>query len=547
MTHQPDNPLDQTVAKTYDTIIVGAGHNGLVCANYLARAGLKVLVLERRGVIGGAAVTEEIAPGFRASIFSYLMSLLHPRIIRDFEMKAHGLEILPCSDMISPLGRDDYVLFSSDMAKTQASFAKFSKHDAEIYPAFDRYLNEAADIVRRLLWETPVDPARRDWKTFRDGASMLWRYRKVGRKMYRIVDLLTMSAYDFLKEWFEDDRVMAVLAYYASIGTFAGPRTPGSAYVIMHHVMGEHEGAGGWGFIKGGMGSITQALASYGRLKGVDIVTDAEIAEVRIKNGRAVGVTTRKGETFLAPTVASNASAKALYLDMLPAGSVPEEVMREVRGFRTFSTAFKMNIACERPPQYAVLDKVRRDGALGGFDYPTYVHIAPDIDYLEAAYDDAKAGTYSRRPFITPVVPTFADDTLAPKGKHIVNLFGGHAPYTLKNADWAIEKDIFKQVVLDTIDEVAPGFSSDIIAEQFLIAPDIEKIVNLPQGHIFQGELSPDQLFFQRPVSGYADYRTPIRGLYICGSSMHPGGGVGGVAGHNAAREILKDLGKRMV
>jgi phytoene dehydrogenase-like protein len=538
--------LDQTVAKSYDAIIIGAGHNGLVCANYLARAGLKVLVLERRGVVGGAAVTEEIAPGFRASIFSYLMSLLHPRIIRDFDMKAHGLQVLPCSDMISPLGRDDYILFSADLAKTQASFAKFSKHDAEIYPEFDRYLSESADIVRKLLWETPIDPARRDWKTFKEASSLLWRYRKIGRKMYRIVDLMTMSAYDFLKEWFEDDRIMAVLAYYASIGTFAGPKTPGSAYVIMHHVMGEHEGAGGWGFIKGGMGSITQALAAYGRSRGVDIITNAEIAEVRVSGGRAVGVVTKGGETFTAKVIASNASAKTLYLDMLPKGSLPEEVMREIRGYRTFSTAFKMNIACERPPQYAVLDKVRRDGALGSFDYPTYAHIAPDIDYLERAYDDAKHGSYSRRPFITPVVPTFVDDTLAPKGKHIVNLFGGHAPYQLKGADWSTEKETFRRIVLDTVEEVAPGFSSDIIADQFLVPPDIEKLVNLPQGHIFQGELASDQLFFQRPVSGYADYRTPLGGLYICGASMHPGGGVGGIVGHNAAREILRDLGKRM-
>ena len=262
MTTTPSQPDGAAAAKRYDAIIIGAGHNGLVCANYLARAGLKVLVLERRKVLGGAAVTEEIAPGFRASIFSYLMSLLHPRIIRDFELKQHGLEVLPCSDMVSPVSNDDYIVFSDDMAKTQASFAKFSKKDAAIYPEFDRYLQEAAQIVRKLLWETPVDPARRDWRGFRDGASLLWRYRKIGRKMYRLADMLTMSAYDFLREWFEDDRVMAVLAYYASIGTFAGPKTPGSAYVIMHHIMGEHEGAGGWGFIKGGMGAITQALAS---------------------------------------------------------------------------------------------------------------------------------------------------------------------------------------------------------------------------------------------------------------------------------------------
>lgn len=533
---------DVTVGKVYDAIIIGAGHNGLVCANYLAKAGQKVLVLERRDVVGGAAVTEEIAPGFRASIFSYLMSLLHPRIIRELELKKHGLEVLPCSDMVSPLDGEDYILFSDNIAKSQASFARFSKHDADIYPEFDRYLNEAANIVRKLLWETPVDPTKRDWRTFKDGASLLWRHRKIGRKMYRIVDMLTMSAYDFLREWFEDDRVMAVLAYYASIGTFAGPKSPGSAYVIMHHIMGEHEGAGGWGFIKGGMGAITQALASSAREKGVDIVTGAPIREVRVQNGRATAVSTTTGETYAAKTIISNASAKTLYLDLVGETHLPEEVVREIKGYRTFSTAFKMNIACERPPQYRILDRVRREGTLGNFDYPTYMHIAPDIDYLERAYDDAKHGWYSSRPFITPVVPTMVDTTLAPPGKHVVNLFGGHAPYTLKGGDWATEKENFRKTVFDTIEEYAPGFRDDVIEAQLLVAPDIEHIVNLPQGHIFHGELSTDQLFFQRPVSGYADYRTPVKGLYICGSSMHPGGGVSGIPGFNAAREVMRDI-----
>ncbi len=526
----------------YDAIVIGAGHNGLVCANYLARAGQKVLVLERRGVLGGAAVTEEIAPGFRASIFSYLMSLLHPRIIRDFELKKHGLQVLPCSDMISPVSSDDYIVFSDDIAKTQASFAKFSKKDAAIYPEFDRYLQETAQIVRQLLWDTPVDPTRHDWKTFRDGASLLWKHRRIGRKAYRIIDMLTMSAYDFLREWFEDDRVMAVLAYYASIGTFAGPKTPGSAYVIMHHIMGEHEGAGGWGFIKGGMGAVTQALAAYGRTAGVEYVTDANIKEVRIAGERATAVVTAKGDTYRGKVIAANVNAKALYLDMIGETRLPEEVAREIRGYRTFSTAFKMNIACERPPQYRILDKVRRDGALGSFSYPAYMHIAPDIDYLERAYDDAKHGGYSSHPFITPVVPTIVDDSLAPPGKHVVNLFGGHAPYKLRSADWATEKEKFREVVFDTIDDYAPGFRNDVIEAQFLIPEDIEQIVGLPQGHIFHGELSSDQLFFQRPVSGYADYRTPFKGLYVCGSSMHPGGGVSGIPGHNAAREILKDV-----
>ncbi len=536
---------DVTVGKVYDAIIIGAGHNGLVCANYLAKAGQKVLVLERRDVVGGAAVTEEIAPGFRASIFSYLMSLLHPRIIRELELKKHGLEVLPCSDMVSPLDGEDYILFSDNIAKSQASFARFSKHDADIYPEFDRYLNEAANVVRKLLWETPVDPTKRDWRTFKDGASLLWRHRKIGRKMYRIVDMLTMSAYDFLREWFEDERVMAVLAYYASIGTFAGPKSPGSAYVIMHHIMGEHEGAGGWGFIKGGMGAITQALASSAREKGVDIVTGAPIREVRVQNGRATAVSTTTGETYAAKTIISNASAKTLYLDLVGETHLPEEVVREIKGYRTFSTAFKMNIACERPPQYRILDRVRREGTLGNFDYPTYMHIAPDIDYLERAYDDAKHGWYSSRPFITPVVPTMVDTTLAPPGKHVVNLFGGHAPYTLKDGDWANEKENFRKTVFDTIEEYAPGFRDDVIEAQLLVAPDIENIVNLPQGHIFHGELSTDQLFFQRPVSGYADYRTPVKGLYICGSSMHPGGGVSGIPGFNAAREVMRDIKSR--
>jgi phytoene dehydrogenase-like protein len=536
----------QKPTATYDVIIMGGGHNGLVCANYLARAGKKVAVLERRHIIGGAAVTEEIADGFRASTYSYLMSILHPRIINDFELRNRGLEVLPCSDLVSPLGGDDYILFSDNIAKTQESFSRFSKKDAQIYPAFDAYLNEAADIVRKLLWETPVDPSKRNWKTFRNGASLLWRHRKIGKKMYRIVDMLTMSAYDFLSEWFEDDRIMALIAYYASIGTFAGPKSPGSAYVIMHHVMGEHKGAGGWGFIKGGMGKITESLAHYGREHGVDIITNAEIAEIRVSENKVSSVNTTDGRNFTAPVIASNLSAKAMYLNLIDEKHLPDEVLREIRGYRTMSTAFKMNVACERPPQYSMLSKLRKDGVLGGFDYPTYMHIAPDIDYLERAYDDAKHGWYSKEPFITPVCPTIVDDTLAPPGKHVVNFFGGHAPYTLKNGDWKDEKEQFKKNIFKQIEAFAPGFSDDVIKAQLLLAPDIEANVGLPMGHIFQGELSPDQLFFQRPISGYADYRTPIEGLYICGSSMHPGGGVSGIPGHNAAREILIDQGMKM-
>lgn len=529
----------------YDALIIGGGHNGLVCGAYLAKAGLKVGVLERREIVGGAAVTEEIHPGFKASIFSYLMSLLHPRIIRDLELDRHGLEVLPCSDMFSPLPDGGYITFSDSIERTQASFARFSRHDADVYPAFARHLDEAAAIIRRLLWVTPPDPTRRDWRTFKNIAKLLWEHRKIGTRFYRVIDLVTMSADDYLKRWFDDSRVRAVLAYYASIGSFVGPKSPGSAYVIMHHIMGEHEGAAGWGFIKGGMGSITQAIAAFGRTKGMDILTGVEVEKIEVSNGRQSRVVAKDGRTFTAKAVACNAHARTLYLDLLDDKDLPSEVLADVRNYRTFSTAFKVNIACDRPPRYASLKRALDDGALGNFAYPTYVHLAPDIEYLERAYDDAKYGWYSTRPFITPVVPTMVDDSLAPAGKHVVNLFGGHAPYKLEGAEWKDEKENFRKTVFDVVDSFAPGFSNDVIHAQVLVPEDIEAIVGIPQGHIFHGELSLEQLFFKRPSPHYADYRTPIAGLYLCGSSAHPGGGVSGIPGHNCAREMLADLGRR--
>jgi phytoene dehydrogenase-like protein len=525
------------MADTYDVIVIGAGHNGLVCGAYLAKAGLKTLVLERREIFGGAAVTEEFAPGFRASRFSYVMSLLHPRVIRDLQLKAFGLEVLPANDLFCPLGGDDYIVFSDDLKKTQAEFARFSRRDAQVYPEFARYLEESAAVVRRLLFETPVDPVRRQWSTFRQSAALLWRERRIGDQAYRLVDLLTQSANDYLSAWFESDIIKSVLAYYASIGTFAGPKSPGSAYVIMHHLMGEHQGAGGWGFIRGGMGAITAAIERSAARFGMQVMTRAPVAEVQVSAGRATGVRTTDGREFKARAVVSNAAATTLFRRLVAREHLPAEFLREIDTFRTFSTAFKMNIAAHAPPRYRAFD-----AAKVGFDYPTYVHIAPGIDYLERAYDEAKYGWYSSRPFLTPVAPTLVDDSLAPPGKHVINIFGGHAPYALKGgASWEEEKPKLTRAALAVLEEMAPGFTDQIINIETLVAPELEAIVGLPQGHIFHGELSADQLFWQRPASHWSDYRTPVRGLYQCGSSTHPGGGVSGIPGHNAARELLKD------
>ncbi|MBS0380576.1 MAG: NAD(P)/FAD-dependent oxidoreductase [Proteobacteria bacterium] len=525
------------MSETYDVIVIGGGHNGLTCGAYLAKSGRRVLVLERREVFGGAAVTEEFCPGFRASRFSYVMSLLHPRVIRDLELKSFGLEVLPANDLFCPLGGDDYIIFSDDVKKTQAEFARFSRHDADIYPEFSRHLEESANVVRRLLFQTPVDPVRGTWRSFKESAALLWRERRIGDQAYRLVDLLSQSAYDYLSAWFENDIIKSILAYYCSIGTFAGPKSPGSAYVIMHHLMGEHQGAGGWGFIRGGMGTITASIARSAERFGMRVLTQAPVAEVMVTGGRATGVRLADGREFRARAVVSNVPATTLFKRLVAPEHLPDELRREIDTFRTFSTAFKMNIAAHRPPQYRAFDPQR-----AGFKYPTYVHIAPGIDYLERAYDDAKYGWYSSRPFLTPVAPTIVDDTLAPPGKHVINIFGGHAPYRLRDgASWETEKPNLVKAALAVLEEMAPGFSQDIIGMETLIAPELEAIVGLPQGHIFHGELSADQLFFQRPAAHWSDYRTPVRGLYQCGSSTHPGGGVSGIPGYNAAREMLRD------
>jgi phytoene dehydrogenase-like protein len=523
------------MAQHYDAIIIGAGHNGLACGAYLARAGLKTLVLERRHVIGGAAVTEEVVPGFRMSVASYLFGMMPKRIIDDLDLFKNGLEILPCKGIFHPTEDGGALVVHDDQAITQRSFARLSKHDAEAYADYNAYMADATSAVRALMFETPFDPTRRDWRGYRDMAGFMWRHRKIGGRFFRLADLFTMSTYDFLSQWFENDSIKAALGYQSSVGTFASLRSPGSAYVLLHHILA-HDVDVGWGFAKGGMGAISGAIANAGRRHGMEIKTDAPIAKVIVRGGRAMGVVTAAGETYEAKLIASNAHAKPLFEKLVGREHLPAEMMADLARFRTFSTAFKLNIACDVVPRFKAFDSETT-----GLDYPDFAHIGPDVDYMERAYDDAKYGWYSKRPFLSPVVPTMRDDTLAPKGKHVVNIFGGHAPYELKNGIWANEREGFVKSVMAVMDEHAPGFSSSVIDMQVLLPPDLEEIIGLPHGHIFHGEITPDQLFFKRPVPHYADYRSPVIGLYQCGSSTHPGGGVTGVPGRNAAQEILKD------
>ena len=529
-------------AGSYDCIVIGAGHNGLVASGYLARAGLRVLVLERRGIVGGACVTEEVWPGFHVSTTSYVNSMFQGRIIEDLRLGDFGFELIPTDNLFVPFEDGRYMVLWDDEARTCAEIAKFSRKDAERYPDYNRFLHEAGAFVRELIWKTP--PASLGPRAAKDMLELGWKLRRMGGGAFRFIDLLTESIVEFLEKWFESDQLKATLAYYGSIGNFKGPMTPGSAYVLLHHLMGEHEGAGGWGFVRGGMGALTQALAACARSHGATIRTEAEVARVTVRDDRAVGVELVNGDVYAAGVVLSNADPRTTYLRLIGAEHLDDETVAKIESYKTFSTAFKINFALDRLPEYTAFDR-----AAIGVPYPTYVHLGPSIEYLERAYDDAKYGRPSTRPFLSPVVPTLADPSLAPEGKHILGVFGGHAPYALAGKTWDDERELFADRVVDTIAEFAPGIRDSIIDRQILMPPDLERIYGLPHGHIFHGELSIDQLFFLRPIPGFGDYRTPIRGLYLCGAGAHPGGGVYGVPGHNAAREVLRDvrgLGRRL-
>lgn len=526
------------MAHEYDAIVIGAGHNGLVCGAYLAKAGLKVVVLERREVVGGACVTEEVWPGYKVSTASYVNSLLQPQIIADLELERYGFEMYPFDFLFHPFPDGRYLVLWDSAKKACEEIAKFSKRDAEAFPDFQQFRKEAAAFLRELMWVTPPNPTSGRLRDVRSLLALGWKFKKFGRKAFRFIDLMTESISAFLDRWFESDHVKTALAWSGSVGTFAGPRTPGTAYVLLHHATGggQRGAQGGWGFVRGGMGTISRAIAQSAERHGATIRTRAEIERILVRDGRAVGVALKDGEEIRGKFVVSNADPKRTFLRMLGADELDPEFVKEVRNLKTFSTAFKMNLAVEEPPRYTAFDP-----KVIGAPYPAYIHIAPSIAYLEKAYDDAKYGRPSDRPFISPLLPTSADPALAPPGRHIVNIFGGHAPYSLEGTTWEAERDKFADRVIDTLAEYAPNVKHTILHRQLLLPPDLEEIFGMTHGHIFHAELSLEQLFFMRPVPGYADYRSPIRGLYMCGSATHPGGGVMGVPGYNAAREILID------
>lgn len=524
--------------QTYDAIIIGAGHNGLVCAAYLARAGQKVLVLERRDVLGGCCITEEVWPGFKVSTAAYVNSLLRPEIIRDLELKKHGFEMLPRSpSSFTPFPDGRYLMMGPDHDMTLREIAKFSPKDAENYPKYEAMLTRVADFLEPMLTQTPPDPWGGVWDLWKLGQTGL-KFRKLGREVgAEAIEILTGAARPILDRWFESQELKATIATDAVIGAFAAPSMPGTAYVLFHHVMGECNGVRGvWGYVRGGMGMISKSIAAAAKEKGAEVRTNAEVARVLVRDGRAYGVALADGTEIHAKRIASNADANVTFLRLTDPKDLPADFVAAVKRIDYASATVKINVALSEPPNFTALP-----GSGVGPQHRGTMHVCPDLDYIERAYDDAKYGKPAADPMLECTMATALDDTLAPPGKHILSMFVQYAPYHLKGTTWDVEKDRFADRCFDVLNEYAPNFKASVIDRQVIPPPEMERLWGITGGNIMQGVMSMDNMYSLRPVAGYADYRTPIRGLYLCGAAAHPGGGVMGACGMNAAREMLKD------
>jgi phytoene dehydrogenase-like protein len=520
----------------YDVVIIGGGHNGLVNAAYLARAGRKVLVLERRYVLGGAAVTEEVFPGFKFSVASYVVSLLRPEIIRDLDLPRHGLEILPLDGTFTPMLNGDYLWRVNDHGQSRREIARHSKLDAEAYDEYGQAMVEMGRFVKPILGMTPPDPTSLNIKGLQDLLFLGKRFQKLPEQdKYNQVQLMMMSAVDFLDGWFETDVLKATMAASGIIGTFQGIRSPGTAYILLHHYMGEIDGAfRSWGFARGGTGAISNAIADAAREAGAEIRTEAPIERVIVKNGQARGVVLENGDEIHARVVSSSVDPRLTFMKMVGAEHLPDDFVDDIKRFKYRGSSGKVNLALDGLPDFKSMPGP-------GTHLRGAISISPSVDYMERAYDDAKYGRFSRRPYIDCVIPSLTDPSLAPPGKHVMSCFVQYAPYHLKDGNWDDARDAFGETVLDTLAEHAPNIRERIIHKQVLTPLDLERTFGLSEGNIFQGELSVEQLFFLRPAPGWAQYRTPIRNLYMCGSASHPGGGIMGAPGYNAAMKILKD------
>jgi phytoene dehydrogenase-like protein len=520
----------------YDAVIVGGGHNGLICAAYLAKAGRRVLVLEKRHVLGGAAVTEELYPGFKFSVCSYVVSLFRPHIIRDLDLPSHGLEIIPLETAFTPRHDDPGLCRWADAGRTRREISRFSVHDAEVYPEFSLTMTKMAQLAREIIDSPSPDPT-----SFKPAE--LLRLLRLGKALkkggrdaaYMNLKLMTMSSVDFLDQWFSSDVLKAPMAVSGIIGTYLGVHSPGTAYVLLHHYMGEIDGAfRSWGYSKGGTGGVSEACRRAAESFGAEVRTNAGVAEIAIKNGRACGVVMEDGDEIEAKAVLSSCDPNLTFLRLVGEENLDEDFATKIKRYKLRGSSGKVNLAVDRLPQF--------HGREGTAHLRGDIAIAPGIDYLEKAYDEAKYGDFSTRPYINVVIPSIMDPSVAPPGKHIISMFVQYAPYNINGGaeSWPEKREAFGDTVVDTLAEYCPGLKESILYRQVLTPWDMQQEFGLTEGNIFQGELSLEQLLFQRPAPGWSRYKTPIKSLWLCGSGAHPGGGIMGAPGQLAASAILQ-------